>query len=391
MMSYMFYAPTRVLFGAGQLSKLHEQTMPGKKAMLVISNGKSTWMSGALDRTTEQLRAAGVEMALFDKVGANPLKSIVEEGADFARSNGCDFVVALGGGSVMDAAKVMAMYAPQPGDLWDYVPGATGKMQPLVNPVLPWVAITTTAGTGSEVDQWGVVTNPATNEKIGCGGMDSLFPVLAVVGPELMATVPAKFTAYQGVDALFHSTDGFISKANRLMSDRVQLAAIENVGKYLARAVRDGSDMEAREHMAFANTMSGYSMVVGACTSEHAMEHAMSAYHGDLPHGAGLIMISKEYYTHFVNKHCCDDRFIRMAKALGKQNASDPMDFVTALVELQEACGVADLKMSDYGIQRDDCITLAQNARATMGGLFGADPVPMTDEECAAIFERAYR
>lgn len=391
MMSYMFYAPTRVLFGAGQLSKLHEQTMPGKKAMLVISNGKSTRMSGALDRTTEQLRAAGVEMALFDKVGANPLKSIVEEGADFARSNGCDFVVALGGGSVMDAAKVMAMYAPQPGDLWDYVPGATGKMQPLVNPVLPWVAITTTAGTGSEVDQWGVVTNPATNEKIGCGGMDSLFPVLAVVDPELMATVPAKFTAYQGFDALFHSTEGFISKANSLMSDMVQLAAIENVGKYLARAVRDGSDMEAREHMAFANTMSGYSMVVGACTSEHAMEHAMSAYHGDLPHGAGLIMISKEYYTHFVNKHCCDDRFIRMAKALGKQNASDPMDFVTALVELQEACGVADLKMSDYGIQRDDCITLAQNARATMGGLFGADPVPMTDEECAAIFERAYR
>ena len=391
MMSYMFYAPTRVLFGAGQLSKLHEQTMPGKKAMLVISNGKSTWMSGALDRTTEQLRAAGVEMALFDKVGANPLKSIVEEGADFARSNGCDFVVALGGGSVMDAAKVMAMYAPQPGDLWDYVPGATGKMQPLVNPVLPWVAITTTAGTGSEVDQWGVVTNPATNEKIGCGGMDSLFPVLAVVDPELMATVPAKFTAYQGFDALFHSTEGFISKANSLMSDMVQLAAIGNVGKYLARAVRDGSDMEAREHMAFANTMSGYSMVVGACTSEHAMEHAMSAYHGDLPHGAGLIMISKEYYTHFVNKHCCDDRFIRMAKALGKQNASDPMDFVTALVELQEACGVADLKMSDYGIQRDDCITLAQNARATMGGLFGADPVPMTDEECAAIFERAYR
>lgn len=391
MMSYMFYAPTRVLFGAGQLNKLHEQTMPGKKAMLVISNGKSTRMSGALDRTTEQLRTAGVDVALFDKVGANPLKSTVEEGADFARKNGCDFVVALGGGSVMDAAKVMAMYTPQPGDLWDYVPGATGKMQSLVNPVLPWIAITTTAGTGSEVDQWGVVTNPATNEKIGCGGMDSLFPVLAVVDPELMATVPAKFTAYQGFDALFHSTEGFISKANSLMSDMVQLAAIENVGKYLARAVRDGGDMEAREHMAFANTMSGYSMVVGACTSEHAMEHAMSAYHGNLPHGAGLIMLSKEYYTHFVNKHCCDDRFIRMAKALGKQDASDPMDFVTALVELQEACGVADLKMSDYGIQRDDCMTLAQNARATMGGLFGADPVPMTDEECAAIFERAYR
>ena len=391
MMSYMFYAPTRVLFGAGQLSKLHEQTMPGKKAMLVISNGKSTWMSGALDRTTEQLRAAGVEMALFDKVGANPLKSIVEEGADFARSNGCDFVVALGGGSVMDAAKVMAMYAPQPGDLWDYVPGATGKMQPLVNPVLPWVAITTTAGTGSEVDQWGVVTNPATNEKIGCGGMDSLFPVLAVVDPELMATVPAKFTAYQGFDALFHSTEGFISKANSLMSDMVQLAAIENVGKYLARAVRDGSDMEAREHMAFANTMSGYSMVVGACTSEHAMEHAMSAYQHNLPHGAGLIMISKAFAEFFIEKHACDEQFIKMARVMGIPQADKPEDFITALMQLQKDCGVDDLKMSDYGFSRDECMTLAVNARATMGGLFLANPCEMSDAECAGIFEKSYR
>ncbi len=390
-MSYNFFDPTRVLFGAGQLNHLHEQTMPGKKAMVVISNGKSTRENGSLDRTLDELHKAGVETVLFDKVGANPLKSVVEEGGRFARDNGCDFVVALGGGSVMDAAKIMAMYALQPGDLWDYVAGATGKMQPLANPTLPVIAITTTAGTGSEVDQWGVVTNPETNEKIGCGGQDSLFPVIAVVDPELMATVPPKFTAYQGFDALFHSTEGYISGVTSLMGDMVQLAAIENIGKYLARAVKDGSDMEAREHVAFANTMSGYSMVVGACTSEHAMEHAMSAYHQELPHGAGLIMISKEYYTHFVNKHCRDDRFVRMAQALGKTDAKDPMDFVTALVELQEACGVADLKMSDYGIQKDECMTLAKNARATMGGLFASDPVQMTDEECAAIYEKSYR
>lgn len=210
-MAYQFYNPTRVLFGAGQLNHLHEQTMPGKKAMVVISNGKSTRANGALDRTLEQLHMAGVETVLFDKVGANPLKAVVEEGDRLAKDNGCDFVVALGGGSVMDAAKVMAMYALQPGDLWDYVAGSTGKMQPLVNPTLPVIAITTTAGTGSEVDQWGVVTNLETNEKIGCGGQDSLFPVLAVVDPELMRTVPPKFTAYQGFDALFHSTEGYIS------------------------------------------------------------------------------------------------------------------------------------------------------------------------------------
>lgn len=390
-MSYNFFNPTRVLFGAGELNNLHKQAMPGKKAMVVISNGKSTRENGTLDRTLEQLRMAGVETALFDKVEANPLKSTVEAGAKFAKDNDCDFVVALGGGSVMDAAKIMAMYALQPGELWDYVAGSTGKMQPLVNPTLPVIAITTTAGTGSEVDQWGVVTNPETNEKIGCGGMDSLFPVLAVVDPELMLTVPPKFTAYQGFDALFHSVEGYISIVSSLMSDMVQLAAIENIGKYLPRAVKNGDDLEAREHVAFANTMSGYSMVVGSCTSEHSMEHAMSAYHQHLPHGAGLIMISKEYYTYFINKHCCDERFVRMAQALGKTDAKEPMDFITALVDLQKACGVADLKMSDYGIQKDECMTLAKNARATMGGLFACDPVQMTDEECAAIYEKLYR
>lgn len=390
-MSYNFFNPTRVLFGAGELNNLHKQAMPGKKAMVVISNGKSTRENGTLDRTLEQLHMAGVEIALFDKVEANPLKSTVEAGAKFAKENDCDFIVALGGGSVMDAAKVMAMYALQPGELWDYVAGSTGKMKPLVNPTLPVIAITTTAGTGSEVDQWGVVTNPETNEKIGCGGMDSLFPVLAVVDPELMLTVPPKFTAYQGFDALFHSVEGYISVVSSFMSDMVQLTAIENIGKYLPRAVKNGDDLEAREHVAFANTMSGYSMVVGSCTSEHSMEHAMSAYHQHLPHGAGLIMISKEYYTHFINKHCCDERFVRMAQGLGKADAKEPMDFITALVDLQKACGVADLKMSDYGIQKDECMTLAKNARATMGGLFACDPVQMTDEECAAIYEKSYR
>ena len=149
--------------------------------------------------------------------------------------------------------------------------------------------------------------------------------------------------------------------------------------------------MEAREHVAFANTLSGVVMTLSACTSEHSMEHAMSAYHHDLPHGAGLIMISLPYYEHFIAKHACDDRFIRMAQALGKPDADKPEDFLTVLADLQKACGVDNLKMSDYGIQPNEFMTLAQNARATMGGLFKADRVPLSDEECAAIFEKAYR
>lgn len=390
-MSFHMYVPTRILFGQGQLNQLHAQEMPGKKALVVVSNGKSAKASGAFDRTMEELKKAGVETAVYAGIMANPLKSSVMEGAACARENGCDFIVALGGGSVLDAAKAIAAMATNDGDLWDYVNGGTGKGKALVKEPLPLVAITTTAGTGSEADQYGVISNDETKEKIGFGGSDSLFPRLAVVDPELMKTVPPKYTAYQGFDALFHSVECYISANASLMSDMYALTAIENLGKYLPRAVKDGSDMEAREHVAFANTLSGVVMTVSSCTSEHSMEHAMSAYHHELPHGAGLVMISLAYFTYFIEKHACDERFVRMAQALGKADAEKPMDFITALAELEEKCGVAGLKMSDYGIRPDEFLTLAKNARETMGGLFACDRIPMKEEECAAIFEKAYR
>lgn len=391
MMSYQFYVPTRTLFGAGMLNELHNQTMPGKKAMVVISNGKSMKTTGTLDRVLKELSAAGVETAVFDKVQANPLRSTVMAGAAFAKENSCDFMVALGGGSVMDASKAMAAMATNDGDIWDYMFGGTGGGKTLVSKALPMICITTTAGTGSEADQWGVITNDATNEKIGFGGYDCLFPVLSIVDPELMVSVPAEFTAYQGFDALFHSTECYISKAHNLMGDMLALTAIENIGKYLVRAVRDGTDLEAREGVAFANNLSGQVMTVSCCTSEHSMEHAMSAYHQELSHGAGLIMISKEYYQHFVDCHVCDERFVAMAKVLGKSDASCAQDFVDVLVQLQKDCSVADLKMSDFGIQESELDILARNARETMGGLFGADPCELSHEQCVAIYQKSYR
>lgn len=206
-----------------------------------------------------------------------------------------------------------------------------------------------------------------------------------------MVSVPPKFTAYQGFDALFHSTECYISKAHNLMGDMLALNAIENIGKYLVRAVKDGSDQEAREGVAFANNFSGQVMTVSCCTSEHSMEHAMSAYHQELPHGAGLIMISEAYYQHFVDCHACDERFVTMAKALGKADASCAQDFVDALVKLQKDCGVDELKMSDFGIQKSELEILAKNARETMGGLFGADPKEVSHGDCVAIFEKAYK
>lgn len=389
-MQHTTYIPTRLLFGKGMLDELSTQTMPGKSAMVILSNGQSTRASGTLDRTLDQLSKAGIEAFLFDHVEPNPLKSTVMLGGAFVRETHCDFIVALGGGSVMDAAKAIAVIATNDGDYWDYVTSGTGKGMPLTHRPLPIVAITTTAGTGSETDAACVITNEETNEKTGFGN-PALFPVLAIVDPELTRTVPPVFTAYQGFDALFHSVECYIANKANAMSDMYALTAIENVAKYLARAVHDGNDMTAREHVAFASTLSGVVMTISGCTSEHSLEHALSAYHQGLPHGAGLIMISKAYFSHFIKAHVCDDRFVSMAHAMGRKDAMESYAFIEALDQLQADCGVDALKMSEYGIAPDEFEKMAQNAQSTMGRLFLNDPAPLSQNDCVSIYRESYR
>lgn len=132
-------------------------------------------------------------------------------------------------------------------------------------------------------------------------------------------------------------------------------------------------------------------MCVGSCTSEHSLEHALSAFHQELPHGAGLIMISQAYYAHFIRLGVRSERFVKMAKAMGVEDASVPEDFLRALEKLRNDCGVGDLKMSDYGITPDEFQKMARNAKDSMGFLFPADPAPLSDEDCVAIYQASYK
>lgn len=389
-MSFNFNNPTNLIFGSGKLNELGKQKMPGKKALLLISSGNSVKKYGTLARVEEQLGQAEVAYVVCANIHENPSKEVVMEAAAVAKENQCDFIVALGGGAVLDSAVAVAAMATNPGDLWDYVCGGSGKAQPLVNPALPIVTIATSSGTGSEINCWGVISNHQTNEKIGFGD-PSIVPVLAIVDPELMRTVPAKYTAYQGFDALFHNTEVMISNGVNILSETIALSAIESIYKYLPRAVKDGDDLEAREHVAYGSTIAGITMQLTSTTAQHSMEHAMSAYHHNLPHGAGLIMISKAFAEFFIEKHACDAQFIKMARVMGIPDADKPEDFITALVSLQKECGVDDLKMSDYGFKPEESMTLAVNARETMGGLFLSNPCGMSNKECAAIFDRSYR
>ena len=386
------HIPTKILFGAGRLNDLATVKLPGKKALIVISGGTSMHKYGYLRRVQELLAKQGVENVVFDKILPNPILDHVTEGAELARKEGCDFIIGLGGGSSIDSSKSIAVMAKNPGNYWDYISGGSGKGLFPKEGALPIVAITTTAGTGTEADPWTVITNGS--EKIGTG-WEFTFPVLSIVDPELMTSVPPHLTAYQGFDTLFHCTEGYIANIATPVSDALALKAIELIAKYLPRAVKDGSDMEARENVALANTLGGMVETFSSCTSEHSLEHALSAYYPKLPHGAGLIMISLPYYKFFQGK-VAPERYAKMAEAMGEDVHSLPEDkradaFISALEKLQKACGVDNLKMSDYGVNRDEMDKLATTAKETMGGLFDLDVYRLTHEDTVSILQEAYK
>ncbi|GAA0177693.1 iron-containing alcohol dehydrogenase [Clostridium sediminicola] len=392
-MKFDYFIPTKIMFGQGKLNKLAKIKLPGEKALIVISNGTSMRKNGYLDRVISLLKENNVESIVYDKILPNPIKSHVMEGAKLAKDENCDFVIGLGGGSSIDSAKSIAIMAKNPGDYWDYIYGGSGGGRPLKNGVLPIVAITTTAGTGTEADPWTVITKEDTNEKIGFGTSET-FPLISIVDPELMLTVPPHLTAFQGFDALFHAVEGYIAKIANPMSDMYALKSIELIAKYLPVAVNEPDNIEARTNVALANTLSGLVESTSSCTSEHAMEHALSAYHPELPHGAGLIMLSEAYYNFFSDK--VPERFIDMARAMGEDvGMSEETDkskiFVSALCHLMKKCNVNNLKMSDYGIERKEIGDIAKNSLDTMGGLFKVDRYKLSVDEIKGILEEAYK
>lgn len=365
---FSFYMPTRLFFGSGAVGKLSRARLPEGRG-LIITGGSSTTKLGYVAKVAGILKEAGHETLVYDKVKPNPTIEGVRECAALCRSEKIAFIVGLGGGSSIDTAKAVAIMATNDGDWWDYIHGGTGGGKRMAKDGLPLVAIPTTAGTGTEADPFTVITNG--EEKIGGGG-EKCFPAISIVDPDFMMTVPPHLTAYQGFDAFFHAAEGYLASTATPMSDMFALQAIELIGRSLAAAVRDGSNAEARADVALANTLAGFVETLSSCTGEHAIEHALSAFHPDLPHGAGLIMISNAYWKRFAE--VAGARMAAIARAMGKADATRPEDFLEALAEMQQACGVDTLRLADYGVREEDCGKIAENAVVTMGGLFRADP-----------------
>lgn len=395
MLNFQYFMPTRIIFGPDTLNQLGDTPhLPrGKKAMIVIGESGIMIKLGYLARVQSQLAKQDVQTIVYDQITPNPESRHVDDAAAICRDNDIDFIVGLGGGSTIDSAKSIALMATNSGQYWDYMQSGTGGGQEPKNEALPIVAIPTTAGTGTEADPWTVITKTDCAEKIGWGN-DSTFPTLSIVDPTLMLSVPAKLTAYTGMDAFFHAVEAYLATCRQPASDALALEAVHLIAHTLPEAVANGDNLEARTIMAWASSAAGLCESYSSCISHHSLEHALSAYHPDLPHGAGLVLISKAYFGFLAA--CGEERLGDLALAMGdtlEENLDEEVSgvaFLDALDKLITDIGLADEKLSDYGVTREEIPALAENALTTMGALFDITPVQMSQDDVVAIFEAAY-
>ncbi|HON90741.1 MAG: iron-containing alcohol dehydrogenase [Phycisphaerae bacterium] len=393
-LDFTLYMPTRILFGCGKLAELGTTPfLPGKRALIVIGASGAMRKHGYLKRVVQLLRTNGAKSVVYDKIQPNPLVEHVEEGAKIAKQEKCDFVLGLGGGSTIDSAKSIAVMAKNPGRYWDYILSGSGKGKTPPKGALPIVAIPTTAGTGTEADPWTVITKTDTNEKIGWGNA-STFPTLSIVDPELMLSVPPSQTAYTGMDAFFHSVESYLATCSQPTSDHLALEAVSLITKYLPIAVKDGGNIEARTKLAWANTEAGICESLSCCISHHSMEHALSAYFPNVPHGAGLTMLSVAYFGYLAERN--PNRFPDLARAMGEKidglsKKEQAMTFITGLKKLIRKVGLKEHKLSEFGVRRSDLRKMAENSFHTMGKLFELTPIQLTVDDVTSIYERAFQ
>jgi choline dehydrogenase len=346
--------PTRLVHGAGAISRLGEtlRELGVTRPLLVTDPGVAA--AGLAERALEHLDDAVV----FDQVRPNPDIALVDAGAKVYGETGRDGLVGLGGGSSLDTAKSIGVVAQHGGSILDYEWGH----EPLEQRIPPLVAIPTTAGTGSEVTLWAVITDHARQIKFNIGGTPLIGAHVALIDPELMLGLPPAVTAATGMDALSHAIECYTCDYHQPFNDAVALQAIELVADWLRRAVETGSDLEARTHMAHAATLGGMAYGTESAGAAHAMSQSAGGVH-DCPHGALTARVLGPVMEY--NAPADPVRHARIAQGLGVDTSGlSPLDAALAGVEelyrLTDDVGIPT--MEELGFSEDEIPMLARIA-----------------------------
>lgn len=372
----------RTSFGVGAVHKLGKRVRAlGHESALVITDAGLV-RAGVVDQVMTSLESAGVRAHVFDGVVANPHVASVMAGADAWRTHGASAVIALGGGSAMDAAKAIALIGPNGGALSDYPFGCKPKL-----PAANIFAVPTTAGTGSETNMFGVITDPALGRKVLIAHTSTM-PVATVLDPELTLGVPQKVTATCGMDVLTHAIEALTCRRNNPFADALALRAIELVGTFLPRAFDDGTDLEARANLLFASHLAGIAFSNSGLGICHAMGHPLSARF-DAAHGQSLATLLPHVMR--FNLDVVAPRYAQVAFALGvgdraieaRTNAERAIAAVTDL----RARVATDLGARALGVTPDNIPMLVEDALAD--SLMAATPRSPQPAEVAALYAAA--
>jgi choline dehydrogenase len=346
--------PTRLVHGLRAVSSLASETaaLGISRPMLVTDPGVSS--AGLVDRVLPQMD----DVVVFDEVRPNPDIELVDRAADAYREAGCDGLVALGGGSSLDTAKSIGVVAVHGGSIAQYEWGR----DPIERRIPPLVAIPTTAGTGSEVTLWAVITDHDRQLKFNVGGTPLIGAHVALIDPELMLGLPPAVTAATGMDALSHAIECYTCDYHQPFSDAVALHAIELVARWLRVAVEDGANLEARTHMAHAATLAGMAYGTESAGAAHAMSQSAGGVH-DCPHGALTARVLGPVCEY--NVPAAPERYARIAQGLGV--ASGGMDVLEAaqagveeVYRLTDDVGIPTL--DELGFSREEIPMLARIA-----------------------------
>lgn len=344
-------------FGVGAISKLGEIAKQlGAKHALIVTDGfiAKSEMTANLGSV---LRSSGIEVSVFDGVTPNPTTACVDAGSDFAANAGADLLIALGGGSSMDTAKGVSIGAknPERGIGLDYTTNFKHEG-------IPIIAIPTTAGTGSEVNAFGVITDEATHVRFYVGHSSALAKA-AILDPELTIGLPPKSTAATGMDALVHAVESFISRRNNPYSDGIAFQTVEMVSKHLERAYATGSDIEARSQMLLASHIVGVGFSHTGLGLVHGIGHSLGG-HFNIPHGVALCLVLEEVLR--FNAPAVTDRLAKISFALGvgDTSANEENNCEAAIQEISRLAKAVGLggKLSDYSISESDLELLANTA-----------------------------
>ena len=311
-MNFDFVLPSKIRYGKGVIKELDGELnkLSVKKIMFVCDKG--IIKAGILDKVLGLL-GDDKEIVIFDEVEANPKDYNVQSGADLARKENVDALVAVGGGSPIDAAKGIAVLARQGGAIRDYAKKAIGE------DCLPLITIPTTAGTGSEVTFSSVITDTGENFKFTIKS-PAIAAKVALVDPELTYTLPKLVTASTGIDALTHAIEGYTATCSEPIAEALGLYAAEYIAKYIVRAVKDGSDEEARDGMMLGSLLAGLSFSHSDVASVHCMAEALGSVY-DKPHGLCNSIILPHIMTE--NLPFVLQKYARIARAMGIEDKDD--------------------------------------------------------------------